>query len=89
MYLELENESHGHNVPKGSETHFRLIVVSAQFEGQSRVNRQRRVYELLADERSRGLHALALWTYTPDEWKKVETERDRSSPHCHGGKARS
>uniref|UniRef100_A0A6B0UXD2 Putative transcriptional regulator bola n=1 Tax=Ixodes ricinus TaxID=34613 RepID=A0A6B0UXD2_IXORI len=35
--LSVENESHMHNVPKGSETHFRVTVVSASFEGKSLV----------------------------------------------------
>lgn len=84
-WFELENESHGHNVPRGSETHFRLVVVSSQFVGLSRVDRQRRIYDLLVAERAQGLHALALWTYTPEEWSKIEGARDLSSPHCHGG----
>lgn len=87
-WLELENESHTHNVPKNSETHFRLIVVSSLFTGLSRVDRQRKVYDLLNDERNQGLHALALWTYTPNEWAKIKASRDLSSPDCHGGDGR-
>ena len=34
VHLELRNESYMHNVPKGSETHFKVVVVSAQFEGK-------------------------------------------------------
>lgn len=34
VHLELRNESFMHNVPKGSETHFKVVVVSSQFEGK-------------------------------------------------------
>lgn len=32
MHLEVVNESYMHNVPKGSETHFKVLVVSDVFE---------------------------------------------------------
>ena len=51
----------------GSETHFRLTIVSELFEGQSRVARQRMVYQLLADEIAGGVHALAMTTRAPSE----------------------
>lgn len=34
IHLELRNESYMHNVPKGSETHFKVVIVSPQFEGK-------------------------------------------------------
>jgi BolA protein len=49
------------------ETHFALTIVSAVFEGQSRVARQRMVYDALQDELRERVHALALKTLTPDE----------------------
>ncbi len=69
--LSVVDESHHHvghagHRPEG-ETHFRVEVVSAAFEGKSRVERQRVVYDVLADELSAGLHALALKTMTPGE----------------------
>ena len=51
----------------GGETHFRLTIVSELFEGQSRVARQRMVYQLLADEIAGGVHALAMTTRAPSE----------------------
>lgn len=87
QWLELENESHSHNVPPGSETHFRLVVVSQVFDGLSRVERQRRVYELLNEERAQGLHALALWTYTPAEWQ-AKGQASPDSPECRGGRGK-
>ncbi len=69
--LDIEDESarhHGHAGarPEG-ESHFRVTVVSAKFEGLSRLARQRLVYRLLADEMKSDIHALALTTLTPDE----------------------
>ncbi len=84
-YLEVENESHGHNVPKNSETHFRLVVVSAHFDGQSRLERQRKVQDLFQEERTRGLHALTMRLMTPAEWDLVKADFQMQSPPCHGG----
>lgn len=49
------------------ETHFRLTVVAEAFRGQSRVQRQREIYRLLAREFEDGLHALAITAKTPEE----------------------
>lgn len=35
--IEIINESYMHNVPKGSETHFKVIVVSGMFENTARI----------------------------------------------------
>ncbi len=51
----------------GGESHFDVRVVSAQFEGLTRVERQRRIYAALDDEFRGGLHALALKALTPAE----------------------
>ena len=69
--LEIEDESalhHGHAGarPEG-ESHFRVTVVSAKFEGLNRLERQRLVYRLLADEMKSDIHALTLTTLTPAE----------------------
>jgi BolA protein len=62
---ELHKGHAGHR--PGGESHFRVEIVAAAFEGQSRVMRQRRVYAILADELKAGVHALALATRTPAE----------------------
>lgn len=51
----------------GGETHYRLLLVSDSFRGQSRIERSRGVHALLADEFAGGLHALELTLRTPDE----------------------
>ena len=69
--LAVEDESsrhHGHaGWREGGETHFKVEIVSAAFDGQSRVARQRLVYQALDAEFTSGLHALALTTLTPAE----------------------
>lgn len=69
--LDLVDQSHRHaghaGAAPGGETHFDLVVVSAAFAGLSRVARQRRVYELLADELGERVHALSIRAVTPEE----------------------
>ena len=69
--LEVTDESALHaghaGARAGGESHFRVRIVSAGFAGMSRVQRQRRVYEILAHEIAGGIHALALTTLTPEE----------------------
>jgi BolA protein len=69
--LSIEDESTKHRGHaghrEGGESHFRVEIVSAEFEGKSRVARQRLVYETLKAELDAGLHALALTTLTPGE----------------------
>jgi BolA protein len=69
LVIEDESSRHaGHSGEReGGESHFRIRIVSAAFQGLSRVERQRRVYAAVADEIAGGLHALALSTLTPDE----------------------
>ncbi len=83
--LRLDNESHMHAVKPGSETHFNLIVVAAAFEGLSRVDRQRRVYALVADEMRAGVHALTMKTLTPAEFDAAGGEVENPAPKCLGG----
>ncbi len=60
----------GHAGARGSETHFRVTVVSSRFAGLSRVDAQRLVHGALADELAGGLHALSLRTLTPEQWRQ-------------------
>jgi BolA protein len=69
--LEIEDQSHRHAGHEGArpegETHFAVTVVSAAFIGQTRVARQRLVYEALAKELAAPVHALSLTTLAPNE----------------------
>ena len=83
-HLEVINESHMHSVPPGSESHFKLVIVSDSFVGEGRVRRHQAVNKTLAVELSGGIHALSLLTLTPNEWREREG-RVLESPDCHGG----
>ncbi len=84
-HLEVINESHMHKVPKGAETHFKVVVVSPRFEGLAAVKRHQLVYAALADEMNTkpGIHALAITSRTPAEW--AASPEANESPKCHGG----
>ena len=84
VHLELVNESHSHSVPRNSETHFKLVLVSARFEGLSRIQRQRLVHDTVAEEMKNGVHALTQRTLTPAEWEQGKAA-GFESPDCHGG----
>ena len=84
QHLEVVNESHMHSVPPGSETHFKVVVVSPQFEGKRQVARHQVIYRLLADELAHGVHALALHTYSDGEWQ-ARGQPAPESPACLGG----
>ena len=81
--LSVENESHRHNVPPNSETHFKVVCASPAFEGLPRVKRHQQVYGILAEELAGSVHALALHLYSPVEW--AETKSSPTSPECLGG----
>lgn len=83
VYLKVINESYMHNVPPGSESHFKVVIVSAQFEGQRLITRHRAVNQCLADELANHIHALAIHTYTESEWQQQLNAP--ASPQCHGG----
>ena len=83
-HLEVINESHNHHVPPNSETHFKVIITSAAFEGKRLIGRHRAVNDALADEFANGLHALSMHTYSPDEWAAQVAVP--ASPKCAGSK---
>ena len=83
-HIEVVNESHMHSVPPGSETHFKVVLVAAEFDGKRPVARHQLVYKLLADELAGPVHALALHTYTAQEWRQRNAEAP-ASPECLGG----
>ena len=69
--LEIVDDSARHaghaGARDGGETHFSLVVVSESFTGLSRIERQRRIHALLAEELAGPVHALSLRTLTPAE----------------------
>ncbi len=83
-HLEVINESHMHSVPPGSESHFKVVIVTDAFDGVSRVKRHQQVNGILEKELKEDLHALSMQTMTPDEWT-ARGGRVMTSPECLGG----
>ncbi|AWI52891.1 BolA family transcriptional regulator [Aquabacterium olei] len=52
----------------GDGQHFFATIVSAEFEGKSRIARHQRVYQALGDRMRAQIHALSMKTLTPAEW---------------------
>jgi BolA protein len=72
LHVEVVDESRLHAGHAGAASgggHFRATIVSARVEGLSRVARQRLVYAALGELMQREIHALAMTTRTPAEWK--------------------
>lgn len=82
-HLGVINESHNHGGP-GTQTHYKVTAVSAEFEGMGAVKRHQRLYGLLDEALRNGVHALALHAYTPAEWAKKNGAAPLS-PACLGG----
>ena len=82
-YLQVENESHMHNVAPGSESHFKVTIVSDSFRDQMLIKRHRMVNKTLEQELQQ-IHALVLHTMTPDEWA-ARGGAVADSPRCRGG----
>ena len=80
LLLEVQNESPSHNVPQGSESHFRILAVSAAFKGLSPVQRHKKVYQMIQEEMA-SIHAFSQSLFTEEEWRK-EGGSLPSSPPC-------
>jgi len=82
-FLEVANESHMHNVAPGSESHFKVTIVSDGFNDLMLIKRHRLVNSILEAELKK-IHALALHTMTADEWS-LRGGKAADSPLCRGG----
>ncbi|XP_059049739.1 bolA-like protein DDB_G0274169 [Achroia grisella] len=83
-HLNVINESYMHNVPKGAETHFKVVVVSDKFDGLPLIKRHRLVNDILKEELQTGVHALSIVAKTPQQWEESDKVVE-SSPNCKGG----
>lgn len=79
-HLEVLDESHMHS--RGLETHYKAVIVSPAFAGLNAVKRHQKVYTTVGELMGQ-IHALALHTYTPQEW--AEQGVAPASPTCRGG----
>ncbi|XP_059084937.1 bolA-like protein DDB_G0274169 [Tigriopus californicus] len=85
IHFEVVNESYMHNVPKGSETHFKVMIVSDVFKDLALIKRHRLVNETLTEELESGVHALSIVAKTPEQWENVDNKTIEPSPSCRGG----
>ncbi len=79
-HLDVLDESHMHS--RGQQTHYKAVIVSPLFAGLNAVKRHQKVYASLGELMGQ-FHALALHTYTPEEWAEQGVAPD--SPTCKGG----
>ena len=85
LHLDVQNTSHGQ---KSDESHFKVVVVSDQFEGLRLVGRHRAINKAVSEEDGKlGFHSLEIGAAkTPDEWNINSVVKD--SPKCAGGDGR-
>jgi len=69
--------------PADSETHFKVVVVSGQFESLRPLQRHRMVNTILASELQNSVHALSIVAMAPQQWD--EKAAIPPSPPCLGG----
>lgn len=81
-FLQVFNESYKHAVPKNSETHFKVVVVSDSFVGKTPVQRHRSVNSVLEEELASGVHALSIQAKTCQQWDK--SQKVANTPPCLG-----
>ena len=77
-HCEVLNESSQHSGP-ATESHFKVVVVSSYFDEMKLIDRHRFINKLFVEELTH-IHALAMHTYTPEEWQKRKTAP--ISPEC-------
>jgi len=85
VHMEVVNESYKHSVPKGSETHFMVLLVSEEFEGKSLIDQHKMVNATLKEEFATSIHALSIKTMTKSKWVASGQKIEHSTPKCLGG----
>ena len=80
QHLDVLDESHMHS--RGLETHYKVVIVSELFAGLNAVKRHQKAYAAVGELMGQ-IHALALHTYTPEEWAQQAVAP--ASPTCKGG----
>ena len=74
IHVRVEDDSAlhaGHLGAPGGGGHYRVLIVSPQFEGLSRVASQRLVYQALGELMNTDIHALEMRTFTPEQWRLI------------------
>ena len=77
--LKIINESFMHNVPAGSESHFKIVIVTNDFNNLSSIKRHKLIYKTL-DHLMSKIHALSIHAFNEEEFKLNPVILD--SPEC-------
>lgn len=88
--LEIVNDSNSHSVKEGSETHFRVYIVSEGFKNKTKVQTHQEIYKLftneMGDKHQNKLHSLSIYSYSPEEYEKNQTSLENKIPPVCAGK---
>jgi BolA family transcriptional regulator, general stress-responsive regulator len=71
VHIEDDSAAHAGHAGAASGSHYTVTIVADGFAGKARVARHRLVYDALAEEMRRGIHALAIKAYTPQEFAEL------------------
>ena len=77
--LSVTNESFMHNVPHGSESHFKVVIVTDNFKDLKEIQRHKAIYKALQNP-MKSIHALSIYAYSEKEFQKNPQVID--SPNC-------
>tara|TARA_B100001113_G_scaffold152411_1_gene124840 strand:+ start:68 stop:370 length:303 start_codon:yes stop_codon:yes gene_type:complete len=77
--LKIINESFKHNVPQGSESHFKILIVSEEFKDIQKVKRHQFIYKSLSTIMKK-IHALSIDCFDEEEYSANPKILD--SPNC-------
>ena len=77
--LSITNESYMHNVPEGSESHFKIVLVSDSFKDISKIKQHQKIYKVLG-KLMNSIHALSIYSFDEMEYKNNPVIID--SPNC-------
>ena len=77
--LKIVNESFMHNVPEGSESHFKIVIVSDNFIKKSLIQRHKEIYKALGEVMN-DIHALSIHAFDNKEFELNPMILD--SPQC-------
>ncbi|MCP5468420.1 MAG: BolA family transcriptional regulator [Deltaproteobacteria bacterium] len=70
-FLEVHDDSGrhaGHTGARGGGGHYQVIIVSSKFKDKTLIEQHRLVNESLKNLFKEKVHALALKTYSPEQW---------------------
>ncbi len=77
--LSITNESYMHNVPEGSESHFKIVLVSDSFKDMSKIKQHQKIYKVLG-KLMNSIHALSIYSFDEMEYENNPIIID--SPNC-------